>query len=111
MPDSLKPIIQERLCKNVLHAIYEVDFSANVISPLLKDVALAARREVLVHPLGNEVNSVLVPLSEFSGTRIFLLYSFVISGGCLFECFFLKPRLESSVIHAHVLSLNLISHG
>lgn len=111
MLDCLKTIIQKGLCQHILHAIYEVDLSSNVISPLLQYIPLAARREVLMDPLSDEIDSLRVPLSEFGGTRIFLLNTFVICGGCLFECFFLKPRLKSSVVHPHVLSLYLVSHG
>lgn len=103
--NSLKAIIKQRLCEDVLDTVNEVDFSPYIITPLLKDIPSLASIVILVDSFNNKLDCLLKLHAEkllFSSLNLDLfsnrltLFSILLS---------LELCLKDSVIDFHILSL------
>lgn len=103
----MEAVVEEGLCQDSLDAVDEVNFSPDVVTPLVKDVPSLARVVVLIHSFNYKLYSVLKLLLQQFGLLVLIVNVLVNITSLLNEALLLQFRLKDCVVNPHNFSFQL----
>jgi len=106
--NGLKTCLPERLGKDILDTVDEVDFSSRVITPLVKDKSPLRCIMIFIDPLDDKFNHILQLNIVYSLLLFLFLCDFIQLPLMFLKRLKLHFSLEYSIIDSHDLPLDLI---